>query len=33
MGQKVSPKGLRVGINKNWDSSWYADSKDVPAFS
>lgn len=31
MGQKVSPKGLRVGINKNWDSSWYADSKDVPA--
>lgn len=31
MGQKVSPKGLRIGINKNWDSSWYADSKDVPA--
>lgn len=31
MGQKVSPKGLRVGINKNWDSSWYADPKDVPA--
>ncbi len=31
MGQKVSPKGLRVGINRNWDSSWYADPKDVPA--
>src|SRR5690554_6377073 len=31
MGQKVSPKGLRVGINKNRHSSWYADSKDVPA--
>ncbi len=30
MGQKVSPKGLRVGINKNWDSNWYADPKDVP---
>lgn len=31
MGQKVSPKGLRIGINKNWDSNWYADPKDVPA--
>ena len=31
MGQKVSPKGLRIGINRNWDSSWYADPKDVPA--
>lgn len=31
MGQKVSPKGLRIGINKNWDSSWYADPKEVPA--
>lgn len=25
MGQKVSPVGLRVGINRAWDSSWYAD--------
>ena len=24
MGQKVSPHGLRVGINKNWDSRWFA---------
>ena len=24
MGQKVSPHGLRVGINKNWDSRWCA---------
>lgn len=31
MGQKVSPKGLRVGVNRNWDSRWYADPKDVPA--
>lgn len=25
MGQKVSPKGLRVGVIKNWDARWYAD--------
>ncbi|MCL2620507.1 MAG: 30S ribosomal protein S3, partial [Defluviitaleaceae bacterium] len=24
MGQKVNPHGLRVGINKEWDSVWYA---------
>lgn len=24
MGQKVHPKGLRVGIIKDWDSKWYA---------
>lgn len=24
MGQKVNPKGLRVGVIKNWDSRWYA---------
>ena len=23
MGQKVNPIGLRLGINKNWDSRWY----------
>ena len=23
MGQKVNPIGLRVGINKTWDSRWY----------
>ena len=27
MGQKVSPHGLRVGIIKDWDSKWYASSK------
>ncbi|MDO5714062.1 MAG: 30S ribosomal protein S3 [Tissierellia bacterium] len=27
MGQKVNPKGLRVGIIKDWDSKWYADKK------
>ena len=28
MGQKVSPHGLRVGIIKDWDSKWYANTKD-----
>lgn len=27
MGQKVNPHGLRVGVIKDWDSRWYADSK------
>lgn len=31
MGQKVSPHGLRVGVIKDWDSKWYASSKDMPA--
>tara|TARA_Y100000590_G_scaffold469984_1_gene661133 strand:- start:9025 stop:9693 length:669 start_codon:yes stop_codon:yes gene_type:complete len=26
MGQKVNPTGLRLGINRTWDSKWYADS-------
>lgn len=25
MGQKVHPKGFRLGIIKTWDSNWYAD--------
>ena len=28
MGQKVSPHGLRVGIIKNWSSTWYANKQD-----
>lgn len=28
MGQKVSPVGLRIGINKDWESKWYAPNKD-----
>jgi len=24
MGQKVSPNGLRIGINKTWQSKWFA---------
>ena len=25
MGQKINPIGFRVGINRTWDSRWYAD--------
>ena len=28
MGQKVNPHGVRVGVIKDWDSKWYANSKD-----
>ena len=28
MGQKMHPHGLRVGVIKDWNSKWYADSKD-----
>ena len=26
MGQKVNPRGLRVGVIKDWDSKWYAEA-------
>lgn len=26
MGQKIHPVGLRLGINRTWDSRWYADN-------
>ena len=29
MGQKVNPNGLRVGINKTWNSFWFADKKSI----
>ncbi len=32
MGQKVSPVGLRIGINKGWESNWYADNKNFAKF-
>lgn len=28
MGQKVIPIGLRIGINRTWDSRWYAEGGD-----
>ena len=32
MGQKVSPVGLRIGINKDWESKWYAGNKDFAKY-
>ena len=28
MGQKVNPIGLRIGINRGWDSIWFAKKKE-----
>jgi len=28
MGQKMHPHGIRVGVIKDWNSKWYANSKD-----
>ncbi|MEW6063797.1 30S ribosomal protein S3 [Desulforamulus profundi] len=27
MGQKVNPKGLRIGIIKDWEGKWFADKR------
>ena len=27
MGQKINPIGLRLGINRGWDSTWFAKKK------
>lgn len=32
MGQKVSPVGLRIGVNKGWESSWYANKQDIAKY-
>lgn len=32
MGQKVNPNGFRIGVNKTWNSTWYADKKDFANF-
>ncbi len=32
MGQKVSPVGLRIGINKDWESKWYANNKNFSKY-
>ncbi len=31
MGQKVNPIGLRLGINRNWDSRWFPSFSKMPA--
>ncbi|MEJ2372445.1 MAG: 30S ribosomal protein S3 [Sulfurimonas sp.] len=30
MGHKVNPIGLRLGINRNWESRWYPNFKNAP---
>ncbi len=30
MGQKVDPRGIRLGIVRDWDARWYADKKSFP---
>lgn len=32
MGQKVNPNGLRLGINKTWNSQWYADKENFSKY-
>ncbi len=32
MGQKVSPVGMRVGINRDWESRWFADNQSYAKF-
>lgn len=32
MGQKVSPNGLRIGINKGWNSLWFVDKADFAKY-
>ena len=29
MGQKVNPVGYRLGVNRGWDSVWYAKRKKI----
>lgn len=32
MGQKVNPIGMRVGVNRDWEATWYANKKDFAKF-
>ena len=32
MGQKVHPTGIRLGISTDWNSKWYANSKEYSKF-
>lgn len=32
MGQKVSPVGMRVGINRDWHSRWFANDQEYAKF-
>jgi small subunit ribosomal protein S3 len=30
LGQKIHPVGFRIGVNRDWESKWYANKKDFP---
>ncbi|TDT70673.1 small subunit ribosomal protein S3 [Hypnocyclicus thermotrophus] len=32
MGQKVDPRGLRLGITRTWDSNWFAEKSDYKLY-
>ena len=32
MGHKVNPVGMRVGVNREWNSRWYATDKEFPVY-
>ncbi|MBE6142146.1 MAG: 30S ribosomal protein S3 [Erysipelotrichaceae bacterium] len=32
MGQKVNPVGMRVGVNRDWTSRWYANDQEYHVF-
>jgi small subunit ribosomal protein S3 len=32
MGQKINPIGFRLGVNRGWDSVWFAKKKDFGKF-
>ena len=32
MGHKVNPVGMRIGVNRDWNSRWYANDKEFPVY-
>ena len=32
MGQKINPISLRIGVNKDWESKWFASNKDFSKY-
>lgn len=32
MGQKVNPVGMRIGVNREWNSRWYANDQEYHVF-
>jgi small subunit ribosomal protein S3 len=32
MGQKINPISLRIGVNKDWESKWFASKKDFSKY-